>query len=64
MDICVCITDALCCTAETNDILNQLDSNKNFFKKLEKHWPKKKEESERTLNSPEHKDDAKRRACF
>ena len=26
MDICVCITDSLCCTAETNNIVNHYTS--------------------------------------
>ena len=30
------ITDSLCCTAESNTILNQLYSNKNFFKEGKK----------------------------
>ena len=27
--MCVCITDSLCCSAETNNTVNQLYSNKN-----------------------------------
>jgi len=34
--IYVYITDSLCCTAESNTILNQLYSNKNFFKEGKK----------------------------
>ena len=29
-DICIYITDSLCCTAETNNIVQQLYANKNF----------------------------------
>ena len=32
MGICVCVTDSLCCTAETNNV-NQLHFNKKQFKK-------------------------------
>ena len=28
MDICICITESLCCTPQTNNIVNQLYSNK------------------------------------
>ena len=31
MDICICITDSLCCTPETHNIVNQLYSNQDFF---------------------------------
>ena len=30
--VCVCITKSLCCTAETNNIVKQLYSNKNVLK--------------------------------
>ena len=33
MNICICITESLCCTSETNNIVNQLYSN-NFFLKF------------------------------
>ena len=32
-DICICITDSLCYKAETNTIVKQLYSNKDFKKK-------------------------------
>ena len=31
-DICTCIADSFCCTVETNNIVKQLYSKKNFFK--------------------------------
>ena len=31
----ICITDSLCCTAETNNIVNQLYSSKTWLKKKE-----------------------------
>ena len=33
VDICICITDVLCCTPETNTTLNQVHPNKIFLKK-------------------------------
>ena len=36
VDFCICITDSLCCIAETNTILYQLYPNKNFF--LKNQW--------------------------
>ena len=35
-DICICITDSLCYTAETNTVVKQLYSNKNVIKKKTK----------------------------
>ena len=33
MNICICIINSLCCTAETYSIVNQLYSNKTFQKR-------------------------------
>ena len=32
VDICICIADSLCCTPETNNMVNQLYSNKKLKK--------------------------------
>ena len=37
VDLCICVTDSLCCTAETNTIL-YVNSNKNLKKVKRKPW--------------------------
>ena len=33
VDICICVSDSLCCTADTSNIVNKLYPNKSYFKK-------------------------------
>ena len=38
VDICICVSDSLCCTADTSNIVNKLYPNKSYFKKRIEGW--------------------------
>ena len=44
--MCLCITESICCTPETNSTVNQLFSNKNFYKSINKIKLKKKKKEQ------------------
>ena len=44
MDLCMCMTDSLCCPSETNNSVSQLHSNKTLFSLVpQSHWPHSKD---------------------